>query len=498
MAEGTRFGGHRPPSLATPPSLAGAAGLTTGEPGDERARIVNRTGEIVLGVSALTICVGVAVGQPVVALAGLGLGMSLVAALRFEALVLAALVIRASLDATKGGVGGLEPATVLGALFLTAVAVRVLLERAAGAPPRVVRAPFTAPLLALLGVSVLSGALSSNPGASLNESLRLSGAVAMVLALERLLPERGSSRRVLLAVFASAVIPMVMGLAQLLGGGGRVIGAFSRVTSTFLHPNPFSIYLSLLIVLAVALMPHVGKAARWALLIGSAFATALLFATYTRGSWIALAAGLLVVGLLQSRALVIGVIAASLAALLFIPGVSSRFSDLESTERYSGTAGNSLVWRVEYWQEAVSLSEDSPWLGIGLKGIERSTQSGKNAHNDVVRMYVELGVAGLICYLWLAFAFVRAATESLRATAKTAAGAAARGLRRGLAVGFAGAVVILGLVSVTSNVITQVVLLWYVAAIALLAVDAGRRAQAQHGGAETPGQPAIPPARAPS
>lgn len=383
---------------------------------------------------------------------------------RFEVFVLAALVVRAALDSSKSG-GPLEPTTALGAAFLVFVVASEVLERMSGAGARPIRAPFRLPLQVFLAAAVISAFGAQDVGASLTETLRLAGVVAMVIALERTLGAPGAVRRVLIATFASALVPLLVGLQQLVSGSGRLIGDFSRLTGTFLHPNPFAIYLAMLVVMAVGLLPHVRGQVRIALAVGATVATGLLLLTYTRGSWMALVVGLLVVGAIQSRALLVGVIVGCLAVVLMVPTVSDRFADLETTSRYSGAPANSLVWRVDYWREVVDLADESPVTGIGLTGIAQSTAAAKNAHNDLIRVYVETGLLGLLSYLALAWSLLRTARHALRATA-----ARPSTWRRGAAVGFAGVLAVLGVVSVSSNVITQVVLLWYAVAIAMVAV----------------------------
>ena len=259
----------------------------------------------------------------------------------------------------------------------------------------------------------------------------------------------------------SSVVPLLLAVQQLAAGGGRQIGGFSRIIGSFLHPNPFSIYLTLLVVMAVALLPHVRGAARCALAGGGAVAAVCLLFTYTRASWIAVLVGVAVVGLAQGRRLVLGVLALVVVAALAVPSVSARFSDLDGPVTYSGGTSNSLVWRVDYWRDVVHLSADSPVLGIGPKGIERTTEGAKNAHDDLVREYVETGVVGLGAYLALALSLVRLGRRAWRARLT--------GWERGAAVGFAGSVAALAVVSISSNVITQVVLLWYVVALAVVA-----------------------------
>jgi len=417
--------------------------------------------ETLLVAAGSAAAVGVVARSPGLIAAGCGVFFAVLVTLRFELFLLGALAVRAALDHFRTG-SIFSPATVLGAAVLVLVFGTEFLARVQGRPRRLLSAPFRLPLQILLIAGVLSMAASTSRKDSAVEVLRIAGVLAMIIALERLLVTLDVARRVLVAVFVSALVPMGFALLQVAQGQGRLIGGFSRITGTFLHPSPFSIYLALLIVMAVALLPHVDGFARWALGAGAVVAGGCLLLTYTRGSWIALVVGLLVVGFLQSRRLALGVLAVIVIIILTVPSVGQRFADLRAPVKYSGATSNSLIWRVDYWNQVLSLSKDSPILGIGLKGIENSTQDAKNAHNDLVRTYVETGILGLAAYLALAV--------SLLTTARRAVRVKATGWRRGAAVGFAGTVASLAVVSLSSNVITQVVLLWYVAALGMVAV----------------------------
>ena len=417
--------------------------------------------QTLLVAAGSTAAVGVVARSPGLIVAGCGVFFAVLVTFRFELFLLGALVVRAALDHFRTG-SIFSPATVLGAAVLVLVFGAEFLARVQGQPRRALSAPFRLPLQILLIAGVLSMATSTSRKDSAVEVLRIAGVLAMIIALERLLVTLDVARRVLVAVLVSALVPMGFALLQVAQGQGRLIGGFSRITGTFLHPSPFSIYLALLIVMAVALFQHVNGFARLALGAGAMVACGCLLLTYTRGSWIALVVGLLVVGLLQSRRLALGILAGVVIVVLSVPSVGQRFADLQAPVKYSGATSNSLIWRVDYWNQVLSLSKDSPILGIGLKGIENSTQDAKNAHNDLVRTYVETGILGLAAYLALAV--------SLLATARRAVRAKVAGWRRGAAVGFAGMVATLAVVSLSSNVITQVVLLWYVAALGMVAV----------------------------
>ncbi len=196
-----------------------------------------------------------------------------------------------------------------------------------------------------------------------------------------------------------------------------------------------------------------------------AVAAVFLIGTYTRGAWVATAVGLLVVAGLHSRKMLFAVVGVLVAVALLVPSVSGRFADLGTQTRPSGDPGNSLAWRMGHWGETLALADGRQVTGIGLKMVRETSVAA--AHNDFIRAYTETGVIGLLAYLGLLFAFVRTAFAALRSSAQ--------GFDRGLAMGFAGCVAGLLTISLTDNVFSQVVVLWYFAVFAVAAAAVARR-----------------------
>ncbi|HEY6566885.1 MAG TPA: O-antigen ligase family protein, partial [Actinomycetota bacterium] len=221
----------------------------------------------------------------------------------------------------------------------------------------------------------------------------------------------------------------------------------------------------LLIILGLAILPDLSHRLKMLMIPFLATSGFFLLFTYTRSAWVATVAGLLVVGMCNGRK-ILGVVGLLVVVVAFtVPGVAARFADLEETSTSSGAAANSLVWRFGYWQQALQLS-DSPLIGEGLSTVRASTDVEKEPHNDFIRVYVEMGIVGMAAYLWLLFSFAGVARRGLREVTK--------GLDRGIVAGFTGAVVAFLLLSLVSNVITQLVILWYFTAIASAAVAAPR------------------------
>jgi putative inorganic carbon (hco3(-)) transporter len=402
---------------------------------------------------------------PIAAAGVLALGVLAVS--RFALFVAIILMIRPLLDAVKVGseTSGADPSAAISLLFVLAAGFWLLAQpgQLAGS----LGSPLARPMIAFVAAGAISVAASEAPLTSAVELMRIATVAVILVVLDRLLQDRRRIRLVLLAVFASALVPVLIGFYQQLTGGGVVLaGGFSRVRWTFLHPNPFASYLTMLLILGAAVYPHLQRRLhRLGLVALLAACAPLLILTYTRGAWIAAGAGLLLVGLIQSRRLVGALIIVVAVVLLAVPSVTGRFADLSQERRPSGAPGNSLAWRFGYWEETLALAEN-PVTGIGLRMVQANTEAQKQPHNDFLRVYVETGILGLLAYLWLLSALIR--------TAWRVVVTAPDGLARGLAVAFAGAVVAFITLSLVANVISQLVILWYFAAIAAMAVAAAR------------------------
>jgi O-antigen ligase len=322
-------------------------------------------------------------------------------------------------------------------------------------------------LLALVGA--ISTITSPNPASGLVDTVKLATVVLMIAVLNQVCRTERDAKVVLVAAIASTLAPLAVALYQgALGTGLHYSDGFGRATGTFNHPNPFAIYLCFSILMLVGLFRFVHGRTRLAVTALTVGCTIALYFTYTRSAWISTVVGLLAIAAFSGKKIVgflaVGIVVAGLA----IPSVASRFADLDETVTQSGAAANSLVWRFEYWGQALTLTDD-PLLGSGLSAVRVEGSEEKSPHNDFIRVFVETGILGLFAYLWflLRGAFVVAAGR--RGTDRTS-------LWYGVVLGFGGVFAAYVLLSVVSNVITQLVLLWYLAAYASLAIAAPRLA----------------------
>jgi putative inorganic carbon (HCO3(-)) transporter len=387
---------------------------------------------------------------------------------RFEWLIWVVLLTRPILDLTKAEPGaGAETqssgqlATLMGVALI--VAGPVWLAGISRQGRRLPLGAISRALLLLTATSLVSVLMSANPAVSAVQVARTTGAVMVFVVLEQLLRTRRDARRALLICALSTVFPLIVGLVQLATGTGFDGGdGLNRITGSFLHPNTFGFFLVMVLLMGYPMRRYVSGGQRWLLDTLLVLCLVELVFTYSRGSWIVLVAGLLVVGVIADRRLLLGVLLVlpviAVGALLFVPSAVERLTDLSTPDTLGGRAGNSATWRLAHLEEL--LSDGVTFFGIGPKMSEQLTAGGKAPHNDAARMLVENGVVGLVLYLTFLVGLVLLARRALRRLRS--------GFDRALAVGFTATVTAFLLDSMGANLITQFVLLIYLLTLAAI------------------------------
>lgn len=396
-----------------------------------------------------------------------GVGLLALAVARFEVFVLAVLASRTTLDAFKlGETGGFpDPAAILGMLFSGVAVVWLISETRRPDAPPFSRLSWAA--LIFVGVAFLGVLTSPHLGESLVEWVRLLSMLLMLLVVERLGRQAEWRAHVLTAIALAAVVPLVVAAYQLATDRNLfAAGGFERIRGTFLHSNPLAAFLALLSVVALALVLYdVDRRRRVLAAVALAAAVTGLYFTFTRAGWLAAMVGFVVVAAIRGRRALLPLLAAGVLVVLLLPGIAERFADLTEGESLRGEPSNSLSWRVEYWRSAIDLADVSPLTGIGLKQIAAQAEEAKQPHNDFVRAYVEVGVAGIVAYGYLVWQYGATAVRSVRRSRLLP-----RGPDKAVLVGFAGAAAGYTLMGTVMNLITQVVVGMYFYALAGLAV----------------------------
>jgi putative inorganic carbon (hco3(-)) transporter len=433
--------------------------------------------------AGLAASVGLGVGEPskgavVLPLAVAGaLALVCLSLMHFSAYVAVMLLVRSSVDlgrlsdASGGPVARiLNPSSIFAVVFIVAAVAWIAAQRDHWGPVR--GSGLRAALLVFVGAAALSTVGSRDAVNSTVETVRILAAVMMFVVVEQLARDPRRMRTILVAVYGSLVVPLGLVAVGFLTGGPRTEekGGFIRIIGPFAQSNVFGRYLMLLLVMGVAIYPHVeGRARRLlgAVLVGSAIS---LLLTYTRSALIGAVLGIVVIGLYHNRRVLGGLVVVGVVAALVVPGIAARFAELGSESPNDPNPGNSLQWRLGYWTDVLPLASRNPATGIGVGQTQFFTEKQVQPHNDFLRAYVETGIVGLIAYITMLAMLVRTGRKAVRSSAPHT-------LERGIAVGFLGCVTAFVAASAVSNVFSNVVSLWYFFAFAGAAAAIVHRAE---------------------
>jgi O-antigen ligase len=353
---------------------------------------------------------------------------------RIPALLACALVLVLGFDE-----GGFSPPSWVWSAALLAIVAGVLLagrvER-----PSALELGFLGALAALLGWTLLSTFWSLDPTASVLDAQRLLLYLATAAAL-LLLARPGSRPDLLLGVLVAVAVLCVAGLADAAVGSDAIgpvtadPGSEHRLAEPVGYANGMALLAAMGALLALGLArvaPHRGLQAACLVLVALFVAT--LYLTYSRGGWLALALGLLVllalrIGSLDRR--VAAAVGVALAVAIAVAGVALARSfsaptttPAEGAARLTTLSGSS---RADYWRVAADLVEDEPLLGAGAGSFRRRwyrdrpvPQPARDAHSLYVETLAELGPVGLVLLL-VALGLPLAAAVAARTDPLTAA-----------------------------------------------------------------------------
>lgn len=227
---------------------------------------------------------------------------------------------------------------------------------------------------------------------------------------------------------ASGVLVSVYVLIQLLAGfqvmSGRMedleLSKNSGVTRTVVGVSVF-VQAYAIYVLSM----RVGGVGRWWLICAVLLVLTVMgvLGTYTRGSWISIFAGGMVVAYIRSRAL--GVVAYLMVSvvMIFVALGAIYVVDPLSADAMIGralgihselTTGASFGWRVKENELAYKAIAEHPYLGVGIGGAYKDVLSSAGSflneqymiHNAYIYFPLKMGVPGLVLLCLLVGAYV--------------------------------------------------------------------------------------------
>ena len=319
---------------------------------------------------------------------------------------------RFSLGGYMVGIGGVINAIVI------LLALLLVFERPKVLPARAYMAWI--PFLLIL----IFGALHSPfTGESIRLFLQQLSYFAMFVGGYQCVSDRDSFRHMMRLVVWSSAIPVLYSFVDIalhFGGG-------FRLESTFAHPNVLAFYLTVIIVVAFYLFKTMPVTASGAARLGLGayllLLLMLLLLTKTRSAWLATAVGFGLYALIFERRYLLYMVVLGVGAL-FVPGIGDRLLDLgQGNEVATYAVLNSYAWRVYLWECAFGYMSPLNYLsGLGLQTFQEYSPiffplAGKTkfgAHSVYVQLIFEVGVIGLLAFLWQSLSMIRQLTALLK------------------------------------------------------------------------------------
>lgn len=220
-------------------------------------------------------------------------------------------------------------------------------------------------------------------------------------------------------IIYSSFIPLVAVLYEFaFPEGSTNINGF-RLFSTFNHPNVFAFYLVTIVsvcffVIKSDLFVYETKFRKLCFFI-MIFGLICILGTKTRSAWAVVALLILIYGVFKEKKYLLYLLVVSVIAFM-IPSIQDRILNL-----FTGTDAddllnnyetlNSYTWRKIIWGSAIEQFWERPFFGFGFESftyysgtffvIESKDETGAGAHNTYVQLLFEIGIVGILCFLFL-------------------------------------------------------------------------------------------------
>ncbi len=327
---------------------------------------------------------------------------------------------------------GILPADIIIPVFVIVWAAKKILLRKPFPSSRL-----TLPFVVFCAVAALSLLLSFfflKPSDVLAGSfylVRLVSYIMLFLVTMDSIENDSDAKKIVACVFASASLIAVAGFIQLavypdmgkleeLGWDPHI----NRLVSTWLDPNFIGGYMAFIICLIIGVIFYTKKPGIKTGLAALAFVLALaLFLTYSRSGYLALATGILLIGILKSRALIIAGVIAAIIGMAVFPRAADRLTDLthtvtaivfDTSENPDATAR----LRIRSWEQTWDLIYSRPVLGSGYNTLryvkynegfveDPGIHSASGSDSSLLTILATTGVLGLTAFIWFYMGFFR-------------------------------------------------------------------------------------------
>lgn len=373
---------------------------------------------------------------------------------KIEMGILLLVLVRSSLDALRDinllsiGAGDFNIASVLSILLVVAGAVYLISNRT-----RISKLPAAIPFALFIFIAFASVFVSSAKLAGVADWLRVASTFVLYLVVIQVFRSKRSINRLVNAILVSSIIPLAVGAYQYMNNAMNLevtaSGDFERVFGTFAHPNSFAFYLVLVLIIAIPLFIENTVPAKKILLgLLIASCSTMLVLTFTRGAWIGMVVALTVMATIRYKKMFYWLPVFLIAMVLLFPQIANRFQDVAP----GGQVAGSLAWRLNFWDQGFfNIIKQKPLLGYGIGSFPFFKDA--DAHNDYLRLVVEVGIAGLLLYIITLYAIGKTTWQAVKKLVDP--------FDIAIAVGFLALLAAYLVMSIADNLVKAMAMQWY-------------------------------------
>ena len=303
------------------------------------------------------------------------------------------------IGSVRMGIGGLIN------LFVILIAFMMVMEKPKAFPGRLAR--YWLPFVVMMSVGLV---LSFEKTNALKIYLGMASNFAIFMIAIYIVRSNEDFNKAIRLVVYSSLLPTLYAFVDI---ALHMRGGDFRLQSTFSHPNILAFYLTLVLVLGLYMLKsplyNITPRGRIAICLYMPMLMVQLLLTQTRSAWLACFLVFVLYALIFKRSYLLYLFL--LPLLLLVPSVNERLMDLGQGNEVARNAQlNSFAWRVVLWESAIGWMETKRMLlGYGLDGfgynvgtffpMDRTIRW--DAHNVYVQFFFDMGVVGLLCYVWL-------------------------------------------------------------------------------------------------
>jgi len=289
--------------------------------------------------------------------------------------------------------------------------------------------PLTKSLIILLAVYIAFSFTGGLIAIGLQETIRAMSFIVLYFVGWIYVTKQNKFFDLIRVLIYGSIIPLLVAYIEYFSGTGLYTnpGFENRIAGTFGHPNVLAYYSVIILALIVSMWlqknnPMIKLEKEIFALIGVGYIVVLLI-TFTRGAWFGLILFVILMSLAQYpiRTFKIGSIIISSTLILVLTYnflASPDILDLPSLNKipiinrvtglFNADPSDSVIWRLNMWNDAYNKALESPIIGFGTGSSEtiieqtRGTFRGSlEVHNDYIKTFLEQGIIGLTIYVLL-------------------------------------------------------------------------------------------------